>query len=116
MPPRSRTSAEIDECPAPFYERTGATTGLLEPLISQRRQWPGVSFMEAAAMAGEKALASSGIDRSRIGLVVDSSVCRERPSRRRITVHNLLRLLVDRMNFDISNAAWAFTRPDRGTG
>ena len=110
--PEVVTSAEIDERLAPFYERTGATTGLLESLagISQRRQWPeGVSFMEAAAMAGEKALASSGIDRSRIGLVVDSSVCRERlePSSA-VTVHNLLRLPSTCMNFDISNACLGF--------
>ena len=79
--PEVVTSAQIDERLAPFYERTGASPGLLESLagISQRRQWPeGVSFMEAAALAGEKAIASSGIDRARIGLVVDSSVCRER--------------------------------------
>ena len=110
--PEVVTSAEIDERLAPFYERTGATKGLLESLagISQRRQWPeGVSFMEAAAMAGEKALASSGIDRSRIGLVVDSSVCRERlePSSA-VTVHNLLRLPSTCMNFDISNACLGF--------
>ena len=110
--PEVVTSAQIDERLAPFYERTGATPGLLESLagISQRRQWPeGVSFMEAAAMAGEQAIASSGVDRSRIGLLADSSVCRERlePSSA-VTVHDRLSLPSTCMNFDISNACLGF--------
>jgi 3-oxoacyl-[acyl-carrier-protein] synthase III len=110
--PELVTSGDIDERLAPFYERTGATRGLLESLagIRERRQWPeGVSFMEAAALAGEKAIASSGIDRSRIGLMVDSSVCRERlePSSA-VTVHNRLNLPPTCMNFDISNACLGF--------
>ena len=110
--PEVVTSAQIDERLAPFYERTGAAPGLLESLagISQRRQWPeDVSFMDAAAMAGEKAIASSGVDRRRIGLVADSSVCRERlePSSA-VTVHDLLDLPSTCMNFDISNACLGF--------
>jgi len=110
--PEVVTSAQIDERLAPFYEQTGAKPGLLESLagITQRRQWPeGVSFMEAAAMAGEKAIAASGIDRSRIGLMADSSVCRERlePSSA-VTVHDLLGLPSTCMNFDISNACLGF--------
>lgn len=110
--PELVTSGDIDERLAPFYERTGATPGLLESLagIRERRQWPeGVSFMEAAAQAGEKAIASSGIDRSRIGLMVDTSVCRERlePSSA-VTVHDRLNLPPTCMNFDISNACLGF--------
>ena len=110
--PELVTSGDIDERLAPFYERTGATPGLLESLagIRERRQWPeGVSFMEAAALAGEKAIASSGIDRSRIGLMVDTSVCRERlePSSA-VTVHDRLNLPPTCMNFDISNACLGF--------
>lgn len=110
--PEVVTSAEIDARLVPFYERTGASPGLLESLagISQRRQWPeGVSFMDAAALAGEKALASSGVDTARIGLLVDSSVCRERlePSSA-VTVHDLLGLPSTCMNFDVSNACLGF--------
>jgi 3-oxoacyl-[acyl-carrier-protein] synthase III len=110
--PELVTSGDIDERLAPFYERTGATPGLLESLagIRERRQWPeGLSFMEAAALAGEKAIASSGIDRSRIGLMVDTSVCRERlePSSA-VTVHDRLNLPPTCMNFDISNACLGF--------
>jgi 3-oxoacyl-[acyl-carrier-protein] synthase III len=110
--PELVTSTDIDERLAPFYERTGAAPGLLESLagISERRQWPAdVSFMEAAALAGEKAINSSGIDRNRIGLMVDSSVCRERlePSSA-VTVHDRLNLPSTCMNFDISNACLGF--------
>ncbi len=106
------TSDEIDERLTEFYERVGARPGLLESLagISERRQWPeGVSFMDAAAMAGEQAIQKSGIDRSRIGLVMDTSVCRERlePSSS-VTVHDSLGLPSTCMNFDVSNACLGF--------
>ena len=110
--PEVVTSAEIDERLAPFYERSDAKAGILSKLagIEERHQWPeGVSFMDAAAMAGEKALIESGIDRSRIGLLVDTSVCRERlePSSA-VTVHNTLGLPSTCMNFDLSNACLGF--------
>ncbi len=110
--PNVVTSGELDERLAPFYERVGANPGLLESLagISQRRQWPeGVSFMEAAALAGEKALATSGVEASRIGLLIDTSVCRERlePSSA-VTVHDRLGLPATCINFDLANACLGF--------
>lgn len=110
--PELVTSADIDERLAPFYERTGTQSGLLASLagITERRQWhEGTSFMDAAALAGEKAIAAAGIDRSRIGLMVDSSVCRERlePSSA-VTVHDKLGLPGTCINFDISNACLGF--------
>jgi acyl-CoA:acyl-CoA alkyltransferase len=78
--------------------------------VQQRRQWPlGFSFMQAAAAAGEEAIAKSGVDRERIGLLVDTSVARERlePSSA-VTVHNLLGLPTTCMNFDLSNACLGF--------
>lgn len=110
--PEVVTSESIDTRLEPFYERTGAPKGLLESLagISQRRMWPeGTSFMSAAAKAGDQALIDAGIDRSRIGLMVDSSVCRERlePSSA-VTVHDLLGLPSTCTNFDVSNACLGF--------
>ena len=110
--PEVVTSEDIDRRLEPFYERTGAQPGLLQSLagITERRQWQeGVSFMDAAAMAGEKAIQSSGIDRSRIGIIVDSSVCRERlePSSA-VEVHDKLGLSSTCMNFDIGNACLGF--------
>jgi len=106
------SSASVDERLAPFYERTDGTPGLLESLagIRERRQWPeDVTFTDAAALAGEKAIVASGIDRSRIGLMIDTSVCRARlePSSA-VTVHNALGLETTCLNFDLVNACLGF--------
>ncbi|MAT05510.1 MAG: 3-oxoacyl-ACP synthase III [Acidimicrobiaceae bacterium] len=106
------TSDEVDERLRPFYERTDGKPGLLESLagIRERRMWPeDVSFTDAAAMAGEAAIVASGIDRSKIGLMVDTSVCRDRlePSSA-VTVHDALGLPTTCLNFDIANACLGF--------
>lgn len=106
------TSDEIDVALASFYERVGADRGLLQKLagINQRRQWPAdVSFIDASVLAGEKAIASAGIDRARIGLLTNTSVCRDRlePSSA-VTAHNALGLSSRCINFDISNACLGF--------
>jgi len=106
------TSEDFDERLAPFYDRVGAKPGLIQSLagIFERRQWPeSVSFMDAAAKAGERALVEAGIDRSRVGLMIDTSVARERlePSSA-VTVHDQLGLATTCMNFDLSNACLGF--------
>ncbi|MFK7993330.1 MAG: 3-oxoacyl-ACP synthase III [Granulosicoccus sp.] len=106
------TSDEIDESLASFYERVGADRGLLQKLagISERRQWPpDVSFIDASVMAGEKAIAATTIDRSRIGLLTNTSVCRDRlePSSA-VSAHHALGLSSRCINFDISNACLGF--------
>ncbi|MGB0114402.1 MAG: 3-oxoacyl-ACP synthase III, partial [Ilumatobacteraceae bacterium] len=77
--PEIVTSAWIDEQLAETYERTGLKPGTLSELagIEARRWWPaGVTFDEAAAMAGQKALDVSGIDPSRVGMLISTSVCK----------------------------------------
>ncbi|MFK7858439.1 MAG: 3-oxoacyl-ACP synthase III [Granulosicoccus sp.] len=106
------TSDDIDESLASFYERVGADRGLLQKLagINERRQWPAdVSFIDASVMAGEKAIEAAGIDRSRIGLLSNTSVCRDRlePSSA-VTAHYALGLSSRCINFDISNACLGF--------
>ena len=106
------TSAAIDEALAPFLERVGAETGLLQKLagIEERRQWPAeISFIEASALAGEKAIAAAGIDPSRIGMITNTSVCRDRlePSSA-VSVHDRLGLSPHCINFDLSNACLGF--------
>jgi len=106
------TSDDIDAQLVPFYERVGAEPGLLENLagITERRQWPEeIGFIEASALAGEKAIVEAGIDRSRIGLVTNTSVCRDRlePSSA-VTVHDRLGLSSHCINYDISNACLGF--------
>ena len=110
--PDVATSAEFDELLTETYARVGGQPGLLENLagIRERRWWPeGVTFAQAAAMAGEEAIKESGVDRSKIGLLIDTSVCRDQlePSAA-VTVHNILDLPSTCLNFDLSNACLGF--------
>jgi len=105
-------SSDFDDRLAHTYERLGMRLGLLENVagIKERRWWPeGITFQEVAAQAGEAAIQKSGIDRSRIGLVIDTSVCRDRlePSAA-VTVHHLLGLPSSCLNFDLANACLGF--------
>lgn len=106
------TSAELDERLAPAYERTGLRPGMLEALagIAERRWWPeDVTFADAAAMAGAKALAEAGLDPQAVGLLIDTSVCRDHlePSAA-VDVHEQLGLGTACLNFDLSNACLGF--------
>jgi 3-oxoacyl-[acyl-carrier-protein] synthase-3 len=77
--PEVVTSAWIDEQLAETYERTGLKAGTLSDLagIEERRWWPeGVTFDQAAAMAGRAALDASGIDPQRVGMLISTSVCK----------------------------------------
>lgn len=110
--PIVKTSAEFDEMLAETYTRLGVTPGLLESLagIRERRWWPeDVTFADAAAMAGAKAIAGAGIDARRIGVLIDTSVCRDHlePSAA-VDVHHQLGLATSCMNFDLSNACLGF--------
>lgn len=106
------TSAQIDAELAETYERLEVRPGLLEGLagIVERRWWPqDVTFADAAAMAGAKALADAGIDAGSIGLLIDTSVSRANlePSAA-VDVHHQLSLPSSAMNFDLSNACLGF--------
>ncbi len=110
--PEVVTSASFDEILADTYERVGAQAGLLENLagIRERRWWPeGHLFTDAAAAAGAKAIEAAGIRIDQIGLLIDTSVCRDRlePSSA-VTVHNALDLPSWCLNFDLSNACLGF--------
>ena len=110
--PLVMTSAQIDEALAETYARLDIRPGLLEGLagIRERRWWPeDVSFADAAAMAGAKAIADSGIDPSRFGLLIDTSVSRAHlePSAA-VDVHHQLGLPTSCINFDLANACLGF--------
>ena len=110
--PRVVSSDEIDEQLLSAYEKSGMRPGMLEQLagITERRWWPeDVTFADAAAMAGAKALAEAGVDPAAVGLLIDTSVCRERlePSAS-VDVHRQLGLSTACMNFDLSNACLGF--------
>jgi len=105
-------SSRFDEILAETYERVGAQPGLLQSLagINERRWWPeGYLFTDAAAAAGAKAIEASGVRVDEIGLLIDTSVCRDRlePSSA-VTVHNALDLPSWCLNFDLSNACLGF--------
>ena len=106
------TSAAFDERLAATYARTGMQPGMLVQLagIRERRWWPeDVSIPDAAAMAGAKALAEAGINPSQVGVLINTSVCRENlePSVA-VTVHHQLGLATSCLNFDITNACLGF--------
>ncbi len=110
--PHVVTSAEFDERLAQTYRRVGLRPGLLEGLagISERRWWPrDVSFSDAAAMAGAKALAEAGVDPGQVGLLIDTSVSRAHlePSAA-VAVHAALGLPTTCINFDLANACLGF--------
>lgn len=110
--PEVVTSAQFDEILAETYERIGAQPGLLESLagIRERRWWPeGHLFTDAAAAAGAKAIEASGVRVEEIGLLIDTSVCRDRlePSSA-VTVHHALDLPSWCLSFDLSNACLGF--------
>jgi 3-oxoacyl-[acyl-carrier-protein] synthase-3 len=106
------TSEWIDEQLAETYERTGLKAGTLSDLagIDERRWWPeGVTFDQAAAMAGEAAITASGIDPERIGMLISTSVCKHHlePSVA-CAVHHQLDLPPSCLNFDVGNACLGF--------
>lgn len=110
--PEVVTSAQFDERLADTYERLGAQPGLLESLagIKERRWWPeGYLFTDAAAAAGAKAIEAAGVRPDDIGLLIDTSVCRDRlePSSA-VTVHHALDLPSWAINFDLANACLGF--------
>ena len=110
--PVTVTSAELDAQLTPAYERLGLRPGLLEGLagIHERRWWPeGTTFADGAVQAGAKALAQAGIDPSRIGLMINSSVSRTylEPSTA-VEIHHKLGLPSAAMNFDLANACLGF--------
>jgi 3-oxoacyl-[acyl-carrier-protein] synthase III len=106
------TSDEIDAQLLETYDRVGLRPGMLETLagIKERRWWaPDVTFADAAAMAGAKALAEAGVNPESVGLLIDTSVCRERlePSAS-VDIHQQLGLSASCLNFDLSNACLGF--------
>ncbi|HYP46495.1 MAG TPA: 3-oxoacyl-ACP synthase III [Propionibacteriaceae bacterium] len=105
-------SSQFDEQLKETYARTGMQAGMLEKLagVRERRWWPtDVSFTDAAAMVGAKALAEAGITPSQVGVMINTSVTRDHlePSAA-VAVHHQLELPRSCLNFDLANACLAF--------
>ncbi len=108
LPENVVTSEDLEHRMRPLYERLKLPLGRLELMsgIRERRFWDeGVLPSEVGVIAGEKAIEKSGVDRSRIGCLINASVCRDflEPATASV-VHNKLRLPVNTEVFDISNA------------
>jgi 3-oxoacyl-[acyl-carrier-protein] synthase-3 len=111
-PPIRVTSGEIEKKLQPTLERLGIRDDLLEEVsgIGSRRFWEsGTQPSDAATLAAEKAIDDAGIDRERIGVIINTSVCRDylEPSTACI-VHGNLGLSESCLNFDVGNACLAF--------
>jgi len=110
--PHRVTSTEICEKLRSSMSRLGFRQDFLESLtgIVARRFWdPGVQPSQVAAQAGEQAIQRAEIDRNEIGLIVNTSVCKDyiEPSVASM-VHHSLRLSSRCLNFDVGNACLAF--------
>jgi acyl-CoA:acyl-CoA alkyltransferase len=106
------SSAEIMGRLQPALDRLGMRGNLLEEIagIRERRIWDGpVQPSDAATMAAQKAIAASGVQRENIGILINTSVCRDflEPSTASI-VHGNLGLSDTCQNFDVGNACLAF--------
>jgi len=110
--PNRVSSAEIVARLLPSMERLGVRTDLLEGVagIDARRVWDeGMVPSDAAALAAEKVLADTGVSRDKVGILVNTSVCRDflEPSTASIVAGKLM-LPEQCQNFDVGNACLAF--------
>lgn len=110
--PQVVTSAEIQSELSETMNRLGLPPNLLEGIagIHERRFWnEQTEPSDAATMAAEIALEDADLDRSRLGILVNTSVCRDfiEPSTACL-VHGNLKLPDTCMNFDVGNACLAF--------
>ena len=110
--PEVVTSAWIDEQLAGTYDRVGIRPGLLASVagILERRWWPdGVTFDEAAARAGRRALELAEVAPSEVDLLISTSVCKHHlePSVA-CAVHHHLDLGPTCVNYDLGNACLGF--------
>ncbi|MFB3077630.1 MAG: 3-oxoacyl-ACP synthase III, partial [Lysobacterales bacterium] len=111
-PPIRVTSIDIEKQLKATFDRLGIRDNLLEEVsgISARRFWEdGTLPSDAATLAAEKVLDDAGIDRGKIGVIINTSVCRDylEPSTACI-VHGNLGLAENCLNFDVGNACLAF--------
>lgn len=110
--PHRIPSTHFEDQLAETFGRLGMRPDVLRTLagIEARRWWDeGVEPDEAAALAGQKLLDETGVDRGRIGVLFNTSVCREvlEPSTAAM-VHGRLGLPTTCLNFDLGNACLAF--------
>lgn len=110
--PNVIASADLEARLADTMTRLGMPAGTLTGLagIEARRYWDeGTRPSDAAAMAGAKLLADTGVDKRDVGALLNTSVDRDwlEPSTACI-VHHKLGLAPEALNFDVGNACLGF--------
>jgi len=110
--PHRITSAEIQSELSETMERLNMPPNLLEAVagIHERRFWnEQTQPSDAATMAAEVALEDADLDRSQLGILINTSVCRDfiEPSTACL-VHGNLKLSDTCLNMDVGNACLAF--------
>lgn len=110
--PHRITSAEIQSELSETMGRLGMPPNLLEAIagIHERRFWnEQTKPSDAATMAAEVALEEADLDRSKLGILINTSVCRDfiEPSTACLVQGNL-KLSDQCMNLDVGNACLAF--------
>ncbi len=110
--PNVVTSAEIQTELGETMDRLGLPPNLLEGVagIHERRFWDeDTKPSDAATMAAVAALDDAELDRGRLGVLINTSVCNDfiEPSTACL-VHGNLKLPDTCMNFDVGNACLAF--------
>lgn len=113
LPETVITSRSLEERVAPIYEKFNLSYGRFELMtgIRERRFWDDETTpSQAGAIAAEKAIAKSGIDKADIECLLHTSVCRDflEPATATL-VHDSLGLPDTALVFDISNACLGFT-------
>jgi 3-oxoacyl-[acyl-carrier-protein] synthase III len=107
------TSDEFDDMLAPARKRLRLPKGMLQRVagVYERRWWKDRvdGWKQGVVLAAERALASAGIARDQIGLMINASVCRQHLEPATVThVHSALGMPASTMNFDITNACLGF--------
>ena len=110
--PHEIESAEIGRKLQPVLSKMGTNEHIIRYLagVNKRRFWDeGVQPSEVATLAGAEAIRKAGIDKDRIGVLINSSVCKDfiEPSVAAL-VHGNLELSPHCMNFDVGNACLGF--------
>jgi acyl-CoA:acyl-CoA alkyltransferase len=112
LAPHRISSDWLEDQIAETMQRLRVPRGRLEQLsgIRERRFWDeGTLPSTVATIAAEKAIATADVDRSRIGIVINTSVCQDylEPSTA-CFVHQNLGLRPTAINYDVRNACLGF--------
>jgi 3-oxoacyl-[acyl-carrier-protein] synthase-3 len=108
LPDEVLSSEQIEQRLEPLYSRLRLAQGRLELMTGsrERRLWPaGTLPGDMSVQSAERAIVSSGIDRSTIGALIHGSVCRDYLEPATASgVHHRLGLSEDCVVYDVSNA------------